>query len=107
MAEKLRHEDAPVADARDFERNRDAKLEQWVLPEYPAAIPDEPRPVRVKVSLTVDDQDAAADPEVLSGDERFHAATLAAARQGFFETPRRHGEPVGARVIIPVQFPAS
>lgn len=107
MAEKLRHEDAPVADARDFEPNRDAKLEQWVQPEYPAAIPDEPRPVRVKVGLTVDDQGAVADPQVLSGDERFHAAALAAARQGFFETPRPHGEPVGVRVIIPVQFPAS
>lgn len=91
-AEKLRHEDGPAPDAHYFERNRDAKLEQWTLPEFPADLAEEPRLTRVKICLTVDEQGAVADPEVLSGDERLHEAALATVRQWRFRPAMEDGK---------------
>lgn len=103
-AEKLRRDEGPTADAHFFERNRDAKLERWTLPEYPAGVVDEARPVRVKVCLTVDEQGAVADPEIVSGDERFHAAALATVRQWHFRPAMENGKLVARSLQTTLVF---
>lgn len=103
-AEKLRHDDGPVPDAHYFERNRDAKLERWTPLAFPAGIPDETRSARVKVCLTVDERGAVADPEVVSGDERFHAAALAAVRQWQFRPAMEDGKLVARSRLTTLVF---
>lgn len=92
-AEKLRRNDGPAADANYFENNRDARLEQWIAPVYPAEVGIAERGIiPVRVSFTVDEQGALRDIEVLSGDERFHEAALAALRQWRFRPAMSNGK---------------
>lgn len=91
-AERLRRDDGPQADAQYFAKNRDARLERWIAPAYPVAVQEERRAIRVRVCFTVDEQGALRDAEVLSGDERFHEAALAALGQWRFQPAMENGK---------------
>jgi len=80
----------------EAEQKQPAPLLEWFHPVYPPELKAEKLHETVRVRYIVDENGAIASPEVLNGDQRLHAAALAAIRQWKYRQPpeNRKAEPV-------------
>lgn len=87
-----------------LDRDRGAFLMEWQHPEYPAALRATKTTATVRVRYIVDETGAITSPEAIDGDERFHAAAVAAVRQWKYRPEMRDARPVAVSLEAQVPF---
>jgi TonB family protein len=75
------------------------------LPDYPAARLDAKEPGEARIEVVIDREGRVRLPHIRHASQpEFGRAAATAVSQWLFETPRKGGEPVDVRVLIPIQF---
>lgn len=97
---------APVALPRELDEP--VRTRKVAMPDDPREAFEEFPATRVEVELLVSPEGRALFPRVLnSTDPRLGPAVFEAVRHWQFVPPRRQGQPVAVRVMVPLIFPAS
>ncbi len=101
-AERIKHRDD--ATLSDLANSRDAVLLEWSHPVYPPELKAGGKREVVRVSYIVDETGAITAPEVVRGDERFHAAALAAIKLWKYKPGLKNGKNTSRDFEIDFEF---
>ena len=94
-------EDSSRQSLRD---NQGPMVDKWVHPVYPPELKGAKVRAGARIRFVVDETGALVTPEAIGGDERFHAAALAAISQWKFQPALRAGKPKPTSLEVTFSF---